>query len=92
MAAAPNCGSAFRARSWIGSCGLQKSAIVSDSSRPCRTDANTCWSRIRVKNERNPASMTAAGQSPFFTNVACSRRFESARLRMSTRLNKLMSA
>ena len=72
MAAAPNCGRAFRARSWIGSCGLQKSAIVSDKSRPWRTEANTCWSKIRVKNDRNAASMTAAGHAPFRTNVAWS--------------------
>ena len=32
-------GNAFRARSWIGSWGLQKSVIVSASSFPCRRDA-----------------------------------------------------
>ena len=36
---APKAGNASRARSWIGSWGLQKSVIVSASSFPCRRDA-----------------------------------------------------
>ena len=62
MAAAPYCGSAFRARSWIGSCGLQKSAIVSASSFPCRSEAKICWSSTRVKNALNAPSRAEAGQ------------------------------
>ena len=54
MAMAPYCGSAFRARSWIGSCGLQKSVIVSASSFPCRREAKICCSNTRVKNSLEP--------------------------------------
>ncbi len=92
MAATPNCGRALRARSWIGSCGLQKSVIVSARIRPCRTDANTCCSSTRVKNDRNAASSTAAGHSAFCTNAVWTSRRESATLSTSTRLSRLMSA
>ena len=57
------CGSAFRARSWIGSCGLQKSVIVSASSFPCRREAKIWCSKTNVKNNLNPASNVEAGQA-----------------------------
>ena len=44
----------IRARSWIGSCGLQKSVIVSASSLPCRSEAKICCSNTRVKNRLEP--------------------------------------
>ena len=61
IARLPYCGKALRARSWIGSCGLQKSVIVSVSSFPWRSEAKICCRRTSVKNALNPASSMPAG-------------------------------
>src|SRR5579871_1354543 len=63
IARAPYCGKAFRARSWIDSCGLQKSAIVSARRFPWRIDAKICCSKTNVKNVWNDAKRVEAGHA-----------------------------
>ena len=49
IARAPYCGKAFRARSWIDTCGLQKSVIVCTMRYPWRIETKICCNITNAK-------------------------------------------